>query len=139
MVRNRKQYRGQRSQERESPIRSRKKLVEWVILRSDDAGADFARYVAFIAANPTWPSIVTLRRKAEAAAVPGPRRRRRASAPTSRNDQPLSAKGKFALARALLAQGDRKGAEALVREAWRNDGFSQEVEMQGARSSSANS
>src|SRR5262249_40639822 len=44
------------------------KLVEWVILRSDDSGADFARYVAFISANPNWPGIVTLRRKAEATA-----------------------------------------------------------------------
>ena len=41
---------------------------------------------------------------------------------------PLSAKGRFALARALLASGDRKDAEALVREAWRNDSFSQDVE-----------
>jgi soluble lytic murein transglycosylase len=29
-----------------------RKLVEWAILRSDDNGADFARYNAFIAANP---------------------------------------------------------------------------------------
>ena len=41
---------------------------------------------------------------------------------------PLSAKGRFALARALLASGNRKDAEALVREAWRYDGFSQDVE-----------
>ena len=55
------------------------------------------------------------------------------------NNKPLSAKGKLALARALLAQGDRKGAEALVREAWRNDAL-----LAGGRScrcwsSSANS
>src|SRR6201999_4570604 len=42
------------------------KLVEWVILRSDDASSDFSRYAAFIGANPGWPSTVTLRRKAEA-------------------------------------------------------------------------
>ncbi len=45
-----------------------KKLVEWIVLRSDDCGASFERYVAFINENPTWPSIITLRRKAEAAA-----------------------------------------------------------------------
>ena len=44
-----------------------RKLVEWVILRSDDADLDFPRYAAFIAANPSWPSIMTLRRRAEAA------------------------------------------------------------------------
>ena len=41
-----------------------RKLVEWLILRSDDSDADFSRYAAFIAANPSWPSIVTLRRRA---------------------------------------------------------------------------
>jgi soluble lytic murein transglycosylase len=106
-----------------------KKLVEWVILRSDD-GADFPRYAAFIAANPGWPSITTLRRKAEAQLFQD-----RIDAATIRKyfanggGKPLTAKGKFALARALLAQGDRKGAEALVKDAWRSDAFSHDVEL----------
>ena len=45
-------------------------------------------------------------------------------------NRPLSAKGKFALARALLLQGDRAGAASLVRDAWRNDNFSAELEGQ---------
>jgi soluble lytic murein transglycosylase len=44
------------------------------------------------------------------------------------NYKPLSAKGRLALARALLLQGDRKSAETLVREVWRNDPFSEDVE-----------
>jgi soluble lytic murein transglycosylase len=36
-------------------------------------------------------------------------------------DQPVSAKGRFALGRALLAQGDRAGAQALIRDAWRTE------------------
>ncbi len=104
-----------------------KKLVEWVILRSDD-GADFPRYAAFLATNPGWPSTSTLRRKAEATLFQD-----RVDAATIRaffaNSRPLSAKGKFSLARALLAQNDRKGAEAMVRDAWRNDAFSQDVEL----------
>ena len=44
-----------------------RKLVEWVILRSDDADLNFPRYAAFIAANPSWPGILFLRRRAEAA------------------------------------------------------------------------
>ena len=43
-----------------------RKLVEWIILRSDDAGASFARFAEFVIENPAWPSVVTLRRKAEA-------------------------------------------------------------------------
>jgi soluble lytic murein transglycosylase len=104
-----------------------KKLVEWVILRSDDSGADFSRYVDFIVANPNWPSIVTLRRKAEATAFqdhPGDA----AAQSYFAKYPPLSAKGRLALARALLARGDRKDAETLVRETWRYDGFSQDVE-----------
>jgi soluble lytic murein transglycosylase len=36
-------------------------------------------------------------------------------------DKPVSAKGRFALGRALLAQGDRAGAQALIRDAWRTE------------------
>ena len=104
-----------------------RKVVEWVILRSDDAGADFSRYAAFIAAGPNWPSIVTLRRKAEATIF------QEQVSPTAirafyANSKPLSAKGRFALARALQVLGDSKGAEAIVREAWHHDPFSQDVE-----------
>jgi peptidoglycan lytic transglycosylase len=106
-----------------------RKLVEWVILRSDDNEVDFGRYSAFIAANPGWPSIVTLRRRAEAMLW-----QERAGSAAVRgyfaSTRPLSAKGRFALARALLTDGDRAGAQALVREAWRNDPFSQELEAQ---------
>ena len=104
-----------------------KKLVEWVILRSDDSGADFTRYAAFIAANPNWPSIVTLRRKAEAAAFQEQPSNAQVQAYFSQYP-PLSAKGRFALARMMVANGKGKDAEALVREAWRTDGFSQDVE-----------
>src|SRR5262249_28366260 len=106
-----------------------RKLVEWVILRSDDNNADFARYNAFITANPGWPSMVTLRRRAEAMLW-----HERASSATVRayfaNTKPLSAKGHFALARALLNDGDRAGAQAFAREAWRNEDFSQDLEGQ---------
>jgi soluble lytic murein transglycosylase len=43
-----------------------RKLVEWIILRSDGNGAGSARYTAFIAANPSWPSLAMFRRRAEA-------------------------------------------------------------------------
>jgi len=106
-----------------------RKLVEWVILRSDDADLDFPRYAAFIAANPSWPSVMTLRRRAEAAlwqrqADP------QATIAFFASEPPRSAKGRFALARALLAKSDLAGAQAAVREAWRKDSFSAELEAQ---------
>jgi len=44
------------------------------------------------------------------------------------NESPLSAKGRFVLAKAMLARGDRANAERLVREAWRNDPMSEDTE-----------
>ncbi len=43
-------------------------------------------------------------------------------------EPPLTARGRFALARALIAQGDRAGAQGYVREAWRNDSFGSDLE-----------
>jgi soluble lytic murein transglycosylase len=106
-----------------------RKLVEWAILRSDSNGAEFPRYNAFIAANPGWPAIGFLRRRAEATLW-----QEKSDAATIRaffaKEPPLTAKGRFALARALLAQGDRAGAQAQVREAWWNENFSGDLEGQ---------
>jgi len=106
-----------------------RKLVEWAILRSDNNNADFPRYAAFIAANPNWPAIGALRRRAEAMLWV-----ERVEPATVRaflaKEPPLTARGRFALARVLIAQGDRAGAQALVREAWQNDSFGDELEEQ---------
>jgi soluble lytic murein transglycosylase len=106
-----------------------RKLVEWVILRSEDSLAGFSRYNAFIAANPSWPSISLLRRRAEAvlwqeqidpAAVVA----------FFANDLPRSPKGRFALTRALLARGETGRVAGIVRDAWRGDAFSSDLESQ---------
>jgi soluble lytic murein transglycosylase len=106
-----------------------RKLVEWVILRSEDGSSDFSRYAAFIAANPSWPSISTLRRRAE-----GVMWQEHVAPPAVIGffgaEAPHTAKGHFALAQALLAQGDRSGAAAAVHDAWRGDGFSADLETQ---------
>src|SRR5439155_21445106 len=106
-----------------------RKLVEWAILRSDSNGAEFSRYAAFIAANPGWPSIGMLRRRAEAMLWV------EHSNPTAvlaffAKVPPSSAKGRFVFARAMLAQGDRAGAQAQVRDAWRNEAFGPDLEGQ---------
>ena len=43
-------------------------------------------------------------------------------------EKPTTAKGRYMLARALLAQGNRAGAAALVRQAWRYQDCSPDVE-----------
>jgi soluble lytic murein transglycosylase len=106
-----------------------RKLIEWVILRDEDANGDFSRYAAFIAANPGWPGVDLFRRRAEAALWQD-----RVDAAAVRAffaaAKPISAKGRLALARALLAQGDRAGAQHYASEAWRLDDLSRELEKQ---------
>ncbi|MBR0716172.1 lytic transglycosylase domain-containing protein [Bradyrhizobium liaoningense] len=102
------------------------KLAEWFILRNSETTANFNRYAAFIAGNPEWPSMSLLRKRAEARLW-----QEKSDAATVHRftaDQPLSAKGKFALARVLLAEGDRDGAARLVRDAWRSDELSERSE-----------
>jgi len=105
-----------------------RKLVEWAILRNDDNTADSSRYRAFIAANPTWPSLGLFRRRAEAMLW-----QEHADLTTIRaftGDRPVTGKGKFALGRALIERGDRAGAEAAIRGAWRTEPLPRDAEEQ---------
>ncbi len=106
-----------------------RKVVEWVILRSDETTVDFSRYASFIADNRSWPSIITLRRHAEAALW-----EQQVDPQTTigffAHEAPLSGKGYFALARAFLIKGDSAHAYAMVSTAWRETAFSADVEDQ---------
>ncbi len=104
-----------------------RKLAEWIILRSDDNGAPVERYRAFISANPSWPSQTFLRRRLESALWDDHREDATVWS-WFENELPVSAKGKFSLARVLIARGDRANAERLVRDAWRNDAMSEDTE-----------
>jgi soluble lytic murein transglycosylase len=106
-----------------------RKLVEWIILRSDHNGATSKRYLAFIAANPSWPSLAMFRRRAEAMLWVENVTPAQALA-LFKGSPPQSGMGRLVLARALLAQGGTEDAGALVREAWRNDALSTDVEKQ---------
>jgi soluble lytic murein transglycosylase len=104
-----------------------KKLAEWIVLRSDNNNAAVERYRAFLSANPSWPSQTLLRRRLEAA-LWDDHREDAVVWSWFEAESPVSAKGRFALARAMLARGDRANAERLVREAWRNDPMSEDTE-----------
>jgi soluble lytic murein transglycosylase len=102
------------------------KLVEWFILRHPDATAKLGRFAAFISDNPNWPGMALMRRRAEARLW-----QERSDAATIHRftgDAPTSTKGRLALARALLAEGDRDGAVRWVREAWRSEELSERLE-----------
>lgn len=106
-----------------------RKIAEWAILRNDDNTADSSRYRAFITANPAWPSLMLMRRRAEAMLW-----QEGADVATVRaitgDRPPLTGKGRFALGRALLAKGDRAGAAAAIRGAWRTEPLTRDAEEQ---------
>lgn len=102
------------------------KLADWFMLRHSESTASFKRYAAFLAANPDWPSSALLRRRAEARLWQ--EKSDAAIVHKFTMDRPTSAKGKFALARVLLAEGDSDRAAHLVRQAWRTDELSERSE-----------
>jgi soluble lytic murein transglycosylase len=106
-----------------------RKLVEWMILRSDHSGADSKRFLTFIAANPSWPNLTMFRKRAEAMLWnENPKPAQVLS--FFKDSPPQSGTGHLVLARALIAQGDTEGAKPLIHEAWRYHKLSAEVEKQ---------
>jgi soluble lytic murein transglycosylase len=103
------------------------KLIEWARLRNSDSDVRFDRYAAFIAANPDWPSTVTMRKRAEVRLWQEHR-----DAATVRSFigevPPLTPMGRLALARIALQDGDRATAETEVREVWQSAVLSAEIE-----------
>jgi soluble lytic murein transglycosylase len=103
-----------------------------VILRSDGAQATFARYAAFLRDHPSWPETRMFRLRAEA------RLWSEQCEPDVvfgffSSQEPLSALGKLALARAHLARGKGAAVGNYVRSAWREDNFSPGLESQVLR------
>ena len=80
------------------------KLVEWALLRQFESEAGFDRYVSFIRANPDWPSIPLLRRRAEMRLW----QEHRDSATVRRfvGEAPTSPVGRLALARIEIGRGE---------------------------------
>ena len=106
-----------------------RKLVEWIILRSDHSGGDSKRFLTFIAANPSWPNLTMFRKRAEAMLWnENPKPAQVLS--FFKDSPPQSGTGHLVLARALIAEGDTEAAKPLIREAWRNHSLSAEVEKQ---------
>jgi soluble lytic murein transglycosylase-like protein len=111
------------------------KLVEWAFLRHPENEAGLERYATFIRANPDWPSIPLLRRRAEVRLSQEPRyaasvRRFLGGEPTSSVSRPSVKqevrtaqesderwRERRGLARRLIDLGDAATAYRVVREA----------------------
>jgi len=96
------------------------------LLRTFGTEADFARYASFIRANPDWPSMSLLRRRAEVKLW----QERRDDATVHRfiGDSPSSPIGRLALARTKLREGARADAKADIRAVWQSAELSAELE-----------
>ncbi len=92
------------------------KIIEWAYLREPGEHASFSERTAFAAANPTWPSIETIIRRAEDAIDGGDSLAMLSSWFAAH--PPLSTAGKIAYARALRAGGNVEQGNTLAREAW---------------------
>jgi peptidoglycan lytic transglycosylase len=95
------------------------KLVEWILLREEVESAGYDRLMRFALANPHWPGVEALRRRAERMRpreVPAPLEARLAER------KPATVYRMLALARTCLAQDDRRGAQAWAALAWRKVG-----------------
>ncbi len=102
-------------------------LAEWVILRSNDTSPGFQRYADFTKNHPGWPHATLFDRRAENALWNDGIEDATVLDYFSQR-HPITAKGRFVLAHALLAKGDKAGAAALVRHAWRYQDCSEAVE-----------
>ncbi len=101
------------------------KAIRWLALMRDPAAeARFGPTAAFIDANPDWPGLDTLRRRAEQALALDPQ-----PDPVVRRwfdrHPPVTAIGRIAFADALAAAGgaERDGLPARARAWWVADGF----------------
>jgi peptidoglycan lytic transglycosylase len=92
------------------------KLIEWMRLGDENAGARFDEVATFIAANPDWPDRKRLRRRAEEAITP--------DLPDDRilawfaKAPPETPDGAFQYARVLETLGRTEDAGRAVRHAW---------------------
>jgi len=97
------------------------KVLQWMNYVRPNSGATFADITAFVRANPTWPEVSILLRRAEEAitvATPGSAVREWFDVYT-----PVTVDGAMAYGKALIAAGDADKATKVLRAAWITGNF----------------
>lgn len=105
-----------------------RKLITWLALRVHWKAVGFDRANAFLRENPDWPGVNGILRRRAEALIYDEKRDPKTVRTFFANNRPLSGEGKLALARALLASGDKIGAMPLVQSAWREDDLNSSIE-----------
>ncbi len=98
------------------------KIILWLALADRDYGAGFQDLAAFISANPNWPRLDTLRRRAEEVMA--------SDMPAGQvvawfaSNPPVSTEGHIRHINALIATGASDAAVSAARTAWVEDDMS---------------
>ncbi|MCC6948319.1 MAG: lytic transglycosylase domain-containing protein [Bradyrhizobiaceae bacterium] len=107
-----------------------RKLVIWLALRTDWKPVGFDRANAFLRESPEWPGATGILRRRVEALLYDEKRDPKTVRAFFNGNRPLSGEGKLALARVLLATGDKIGALPLVQSAWREDDLNASIETE---------
>ncbi len=97
------------------------KVLQWLAYTQPNSGASFDEITGFIRANPTWPQMTTLLRRAEEALS--------AATPDAVVMEwfaiypPQTVDGAMAYGKALINAGQNEKAETLLRQAWVTGNF----------------
>jgi soluble lytic murein transglycosylase len=105
-----------------------KAALEWAAIRSARSTLGFTRLQAFLSAYPEFPMADWIRRRAESALFDEHRPHSDIRAFFT-HYQPDTAAGKISLARIKQADGDDQAAQALVKNAWRENTISSSMEQ----------
>ena len=95
------------------------KLVELFYLREHPNDAGYQRIMAFLDAAPNWPLTESLLKRAERSLYANKEPAALILAHFEKR-QPTTLEGSLALARALIATGDKDGARSAVQKVWSN-------------------
>lgn len=106
---------------RQSKGKVLQRLVKWMEYTSPRSGAGFTEITAFMEANPDWPLMSQLQRRAEESIT--------AATPYAevmdwfKTREPATVDGGMAYARALFASNQTEKAIKVVRDTWAEGGF----------------
>jgi soluble lytic murein transglycosylase len=103
--------------------------LDWFALQKDRGPASLPRLMAFLAANPDWPTRGALERRVEDILF-WDKTRASMAGTLFATRAPQSAAGRLALARFERASGKEAQARTRVAQVWRNEDVSQAVETQ---------
>jgi soluble lytic murein transglycosylase len=103
------------------------KVLRWLRLQDERSGASFQDHVAFLKANPDWPKLDAIARRAEEAMSNGVSDAEVLA--WFANRRPLTADGRVRLAEALYGSGRKAEAERMIRDAWVEADFGAKQEL----------